>query len=159
MKTYKTAFLTIVSGLILFSAGGTAFAGSATFDRLSNSAGNVNFDNAAPGRGTVAEPKGRKADKNDAPPAASTTTTAGSTPPAVSTGTVADTTPPKPTTLAGFMKEDLKNNKSSYLMAGVTGGLTGYFLMGSVMAGALLGFGAIVLFLLVYRNLDKVKDK
>ena len=110
---------------------------------------------SAPGRGnTQNDPRKNLRDKREME-RAEESEKAAKEPPPTSTGTVV--TPPaepaKPTLLEK-MGKDLNDNKTNYAIAGATGALTGYFLAGCVLSGALLGFGIIVLFLMLYRNIE-----
>jgi hypothetical protein len=50
------------------------------------------------------------------------------------------------------MGKELMDNKVDYAVIGATGALTGYFLAGCALAGALPGLGIIVAFFLLFRT-------
>ena len=145
----KIAFLTLVSGFVLSMGCGLVFAAnSPTLDMLKGSNGIPNYDNTAAKKEAAAAVNTRAADST------SSTTQVGS-PPLVDTTppVVTPPTPPKPN-LIERMGTDVKENKLNYAMAGAAGALTGYFLMGAVMSGAVLGLGIMLVFLLLLRNVQ-----
>ena len=151
----KIAFLTIVSGFVLSLGCGLALAeNSPTFELLQNSTGIPNYDNTAAQKSAPAlNVAGFLPDK-----AATTTTKAPVIKAAVETSSptavaAAPAEPAKPTLMEKIGK-DLKDHKTDFAVAGMTGALTGYFLAGCALSGALLGFGIIVVFLLLLRNVS-----
>lgn len=127
---------------------------SPTYDLLKNANDIPNYDNTAAHKAAPAlNVAGFLPDKAATTTKATTTLKAA---PAVSSGTAvaAATAAPADPTLLEKMGKDLKDHKTDYAIAGMTGALTGYFLAGCVLSGALLGFGIIVVFLLLFRNVS-----
>ena len=146
MKT-KTISTLLLSAVILSVAGTFAFAEkSATLEWLKGTDSIPNYHNEST-KGAI-PPVVPGMTKDTAPAATTTVTKSTATAPAV---TAPAAVPEKPSLLSK-MGKDLKDNKMDYTIAGAAGALTGYFLMGSVLAGAVLGLGIFVLFLLLLRN-------
>ena len=153
MKTNKTISLFLISAFVVSAAGSFAFAGnSLTFNMLQEANGIPNYDNAAKNSGNPSPVvPGLNAENTSAATSAAVTK---------SSTTVPAVTPPEPvppkTTVLGIMGTDLNKKKTDYAIAGLTGALTAFFLAGCVLWPAvLIGFGVIVVFLLLLRNVNK----
>lgn len=145
----KIAFLTIVSGFVLSVGCGFAFAGAlgeaySAVDNPDHAYTNAAANSGAPAVVTANPTNGTPSSDKAAP--------ALKTAPAALPAAVEKSTEPAKPTLLEKMGKDLKDKKMDYAIAGGTGALTGYFLAGCVLSGALLGFGIIVVFLLLLRN-------